>query len=68
MFGRHSVTDRETRVLLCSDPSGQSAGFEVAVVAGRDGPVVVHQPTQPGTGPSVEGLDDVSRRAAEAAT
>jgi hypothetical protein len=31
MFGRHPATDRETRLLLCSDPSGRSAGFEVAV-------------------------------------
>lgn len=41
MFGRHRVTDRETRVLLCSDQSGASAGFEVAVVqgqAGQEGP------------------------------
>lgn len=67
MFGRHSVTDRETRVLLCSDPSGQSAGFEVAVVAGKRGPAVIHQPAQSGTGPSVAGLDDVARRAAESA-
>jgi hypothetical protein len=32
MYGRHPATGRETRLLLCSDPSGQSAGFEVAVV------------------------------------
>jgi hypothetical protein len=32
MFGRHPATGRETRVLLCSDPSRQSPGFEVAVV------------------------------------
>ena len=67
MFGRHSETDRETRVLLCSDPSGQSAGFEVAVVPGPGGPVVISQATAAGVGPSVAGLDDVSRRAAEAA-
>jgi len=67
MFGRHSVTGRETRVLLCSDPSGASAGFEVALVAGPDGPAVASQATPAQTGPSVEGLDDVARRAAEAA-
>ena len=49
MYGRHPATDRETRVLLCSDPSGQSAGFEVAVVpAAEDG-----APVQP---PQAEGL------------
>ena len=87
MFGRPAGVDRDTRLLLCSDPSGASAGFEVAVVeasattgaidepAGEDGIavetqagcVIAYRPTKPGVGPSVAGLDAVSRRAATAA-
>ena len=87
MFGRPAGIDRDARLLLCSDTSGASAGFEAAVVeaaatagaidepAGEDGIavetqggcVVAYRPTKPGVGPSVEGLDAVSRRAAAAA-
>jgi hypothetical protein len=37
MYGRHPATDREMRLLLCSDQSGQSAGFEVAVAPVGEG-------------------------------
>ena len=87
MFGRHPATQRETRVLLCTDQSGQSAGFEVAVVPApdgaapsepaasgdgalvlvEDGHVVASRPTARDVGPSVDGLDAVARRVAEAA-
>jgi hypothetical protein len=87
MFGRPAEIDRDARLLLCSDTSGASAGFEAAVVeasaarcapdtpAGEDGIavetqggcVIAYRPTKPGVGPSVEGLDAVSRRAAAAA-
>jgi len=36
MYGRHPQTGRETRILLCQDPTGTTAGFEVAVVPARD--------------------------------
>jgi hypothetical protein len=36
MYGRHPQTGRETRILLCQDPTGTTAGFEVAVVPPPD--------------------------------
>jgi hypothetical protein len=87
MFGRPAGIAREARVLLCSDPSGTSAGFEVVVIPAPDGTagapaspagddsaklelqggyLVVYRPVQPGTGPTLEGLDSLARRADEA--
>jgi hypothetical protein len=37
MYGRHSQTERETRILLCQDPTGTTPGFEVAVIPAPDG-------------------------------
>ena len=87
MFGRPAGIGRDARVVLCSDLSGASAGFEVVIVqiaeAGarldlspdgdpvtveaQDGHLVAYRPTKPETGPSLASLDDLCRRADEAA-
>ena len=48
LYGRHPATARETRLLLCSDQSGQSAGFEVAVVPAAEGAVSADAPSRDG--------------------